>query len=41
MIAYGLPEYIAEKYGEVINKYNFPLSLIEGACIEKIFPHEK
>ena len=37
LIAYGLREYIAEKYGEVINKYNFPLSLIEGACSDKIF----
>jgi DNA-binding HxlR family transcriptional regulator len=41
MMAYGLPNNIAEKYGEVINKYNFPLSLIEGVCIGQIFTRKK
>jgi hypothetical protein len=41
LIAYGLRKHITEKYGEIINKYNFPLSLIKLACSEKIFTGKK
>jgi hypothetical protein len=36
----GLIKQVNEKYGKVIyHEYKFPLHLVEGVCLEKIFTH--